>query len=149
MHGDKIISALIGLVGAVSNNGKTDNTDSIVRDAFLQLKDCENEEDIQRVVHRLHKEKYAIAPDCRICQNPCGNTSDYDLSRFYDADEHIRSVKERLIETIYTNLSLSDTVSELVYRGIAYIGFDLGEEAYDKIICDLLKERKESIDLSN
>ena len=141
MQGDKIISALVGLVGAVSNNGKTDNTDLIVRDAFLQIKDCQNEEDIEKVVNRIHEEKYTIAPDCRTCLNPCGNTSDYDLSAFYNADEHIRSIKEQLIETIYTNLSLSDTVSELIYKGIAYVGFELSEESYNKIIYDLLEER--------
>lgn len=141
MQGDKIISALVGLVGAVSNNGKTDNTDLIVRDAFLQIKDCQNEEDIEKVVNRIHEEKYTIAPDCRTCLNPCGNTSDYDLSEFYNADEHIRSIKEQLIETIYTNLSLSDTVSERIYKGIAYVGFELSEESYNKIIYDLLEER--------
>ena len=60
MQGDKIISALVGLVGAVSNNGKTDNTDLIVRDAFLQIKDCQNEEDIEKVVNRINEEKYTI-----------------------------------------------------------------------------------------
>ena len=34
MQGDRIISALIGLVGAMSNNGKTERTDSVVREAF-------------------------------------------------------------------------------------------------------------------
>ena len=33
MQGDSIISALIGLVGAVSNNGKTEQTDSVIREA--------------------------------------------------------------------------------------------------------------------
>ena len=28
---EKIISALIGLVGAVSNNGKTDETDNVIK----------------------------------------------------------------------------------------------------------------------
>ena len=35
MTGDRIISALIGLVGAVSNNGKTEQTDVVVREALL------------------------------------------------------------------------------------------------------------------
>lgn len=142
MQGEKILSALIGLVGAVSNNGKTDNTDSIVRDAFLQIKNCQNEEDIKKVVNRIHLEKNIIAPDCRTCLNPCGNTSDYDLSKFYNTDKHIQSIKEQLIETIYTNLYLSDNVSELIYKGIAYVGFELSEESYSKIIYDLLEERK-------
>ena len=37
MQGDSIISALIGLVGAVSNNGKTEQTDRVIREAFLCL----------------------------------------------------------------------------------------------------------------
>ena len=40
MQGDSIISALIGLVGAVSNNGKTEQTDRVIREAFLCLKDA-------------------------------------------------------------------------------------------------------------
>ena len=39
MQGDRIISALIDLVGAMSNNGKTERTDSVVREAFLRLTD--------------------------------------------------------------------------------------------------------------
>lgn len=34
MTGDKVISALIGLVGAVSNNGRTEQTDEVIREAF-------------------------------------------------------------------------------------------------------------------
>ena len=40
MQGDSIISALIGLVGAVSNNGKTEQTDRVIREAFLCLTDA-------------------------------------------------------------------------------------------------------------
>ena len=43
MQGDRIISALIGLVGAMSNNGKTERTDSVVREAFLRLTDGDSE----------------------------------------------------------------------------------------------------------
>ena len=46
MQGDSIISALIGLVGAVSNNGKTEQTDSVIREAFLRLKDADSEEEM-------------------------------------------------------------------------------------------------------
>ena len=47
MQGDSIISALIGLVGAVSNNGKTEKTDSVIREAFLCLTDAGSEEEIR------------------------------------------------------------------------------------------------------
>ena len=80
MQGDRIISALIGLVGAMSNNGKTERTDSVVREAFLRLTDGDSEEE---TVQKIHAEKFAIAPDCTNCLNPCGNTSDYDMAQFY------------------------------------------------------------------
>lgn len=97
MQGDRIISALIGLVGAMSNNGKTERTDSVVREAFLRLTDGDNEEE---TVQKIHVEKFAIAPDCANCLNPCGNTSDYDMAQFYAADVKIIAAKRDLIEAI-------------------------------------------------
>ena len=61
MQGDSIISALIGLVGAVSNNGKTEQTDRVIREAFLCLTDAGSEEEM---VQKIHAEKFIIAPDC-------------------------------------------------------------------------------------
>ena len=43
MTGDKVISALIGLVGAVSNNGRTEQTDEVIREAFLHLREPDRE----------------------------------------------------------------------------------------------------------
>ena len=57
MQGDRIISALIGLVGAMSNNGKTERTDSVVREAFLRLTDGDSEEE---TVQKIHAEKFAL-----------------------------------------------------------------------------------------
>ena len=97
MQGDSIISALIGLVGAVSNNGKTEQTDSVIREAFLCLKDADSEEEM---VQKIHAEKFIIAPDCATCLNPCGNTSDYDMTQFYAADAKVISAKRDLVETV-------------------------------------------------
>lgn len=97
MQGDSIISALIGLVGAVSNNGKTEQTDSVIREAFLCLTDTGSEEEM---VQKIHAEKFSIAPDCATCLNPCGNTSDYDMAQFYAADAKVISAKRDLVETV-------------------------------------------------
>ena len=48
----KILSALIGLAGAVSNNGKTEHTDRVVITALLS-------EDSEEAVAAIHKEKNA------------------------------------------------------------------------------------------
>lgn len=130
MQGDRIISALIGLVGAVSNNGKTKHTDQVIREAFLWLPDAGSEEE---TVQKIHTEKFIIAPDCAACQNPCGNTSDYDMTQFYGADAKIIAAKRDLIEAIREKLSSSETVPEAVYQGIAYLGYDLEPEAYAQI----------------
>ena len=141
MQGDSIISALIGLVGAVSNNGKTEQTDSVIREAFLCLTDAGSEEEI---VQKIHAEKFIIAPDCATCLNPCGNTSDYDMAQFYAADAKVISAKRDLIEAICKKMGSSENVLEDVYQGIAYLGYDLEPEAYvqiqQKIICyDLIQ----------
>ena len=97
MTGDKVISALIGLVGAVSNNGRTEQTDEVIREAFLHLREPDRDEDM---VRQIHAAKNVIAPDCAVCKNPCGNTSDYDMTQFYGADEKVVGAKQKLIETI-------------------------------------------------
>ena len=136
MQGDSIISALIGLVGAVSNNGRTEQTDSVIREAFLRLKDADSEEEM---VQKIHAEKFSIAPDCATCLNPCGNTSDYDMAQFYAADAKVISAKRDLVETVCKKLGSSENVPEDVYQGIAYLGYDLEPEAYaqiqQKIMC--------------
>ena len=136
MQGDSIISALIGLVGAVSNNGRTEQTDSVIREAFLRLKDADSEEEM---VQKIHAEKFIVAPHCATCLNPCGNTSDYDMAQFYAADAKVISAKRDLVETVCKKLGSSENVPEDVYQGIAYLGYDLESEAYaqiqQKIMC--------------
>lgn len=139
---EKIISALIGLVGAVSNNGKTDETDKIIKKALMSIKNGENEDS---VVDMIHKEKFTIAPDCATCLNPCGNTSDYDIKKLKNASEDVRNAKLNLINALcemvvslkYDELSddeHSDNVlPDDAYRAIAYLGYDLAVESYDEI----------------
>ena len=68
MTGDKVISALVGLVGAVANNGRTKQTDEVIGEAFLHLREPDREEDM---VRQIHAAKNVIAPDCAVCKNPC------------------------------------------------------------------------------
>lgn len=133
MQGEQIISALIGLVGAVSNNGKTEQTDGVIRKAFLQIRSGGSE---QETVEEVHREKFAISPDCTICKNPCGNTSDYDMDRFHEASEPIRNRKLELIKLIgdYLESVQEEKLPDRIYQGIAYLGYDLEESAYVDLI---------------
>ena len=135
----KVLSALIGLCGAVSNNGKTENTDRVVLEVILS-------QEPEKAVRRIHEEKYKISPDCASCPTPCGNTSDGDLSRWNEAPEHIRRLKEEVMaglgrmaearaKSMTENLCRTQEpeVPEVVYRAISWLGyvslnFELGEE---------------------
>jgi hypothetical protein len=131
MNNKRIISALIGLVGAVGNNGKTEHTDAIVRAALLAV-----DSDVQ--VELIHREKYAISPSCETCQFPCGNTSDYDMERFDQAPEEIRNMKRQLIEEM-KRIAAGDRLPDAVYKAISYLGYDLNKESYEILLEELKK----------
>ena len=122
----KIVCALIGLTGAVSNNGKTQHTDAVVRDALLSS-------DADEAISRIHREKYLISPNCETCQSPCGNTSDYDMARFEQAPDGIRQLKEQIIDEL-SRLAGVKPLPELVYKAIAYLGYDMTEETYRELL---------------
>ncbi|MCI5858143.1 MAG: hypothetical protein MR016_12400 [Agathobacter sp.] len=127
----KIVSALIGLAGAVSNNGTTENTDAVIEKALL------SEEDEQELVELIHTEKFQISPNCATCENPCGNTSDYEVEKFEECDADIQTEKDKLFDTIVSYLTRrdkSDAIPELIYRAIAYLGYDLEVKSYEKMI---------------
>ncbi len=135
MDNPRIISALIGLCGAIGNNGKTEQTDSIVMQALL---DADSEE----IVSRIHKEKFTISPNCADCQFPCGNTSDYDMKRFYHAtQEEIQSKLEMLdeLKNLMRRLQRENCprLPDAAYQAIAYLGYELAAESYQKLTEEL------------
>ena len=129
----KTLSALIGLVGAESNNGKTEDTDAIVRQALLRM----HEEDWSQ---RIREEKFRIAPNCATCSAPCGNTSDYPMERFESWSADQRAIREQVIGELQRIAAVErDSLPEIVYRAIAYIGYDLEEDAYQRLLEDMKK----------
>lgn len=102
MKEDKIISALIGLVGACNNNPKTATTDGLLIKALAFPLICPEYDDraLQEILNDIYSEKNSVAPGCAECTAPCGNTSDYDMSRIYEADDGIRKVKLQVLEKL-------------------------------------------------
>lgn len=137
MQGDSIISALIGLTGAVSNNGRTEETDRVIREAFLEMETGEREEEM---VQKIHAVKNAIAPDCAVCKNPCGNTSDYDMTQYYDVEQEVLAEKKKLIEVLQKRLKSTEHVTDDIYRGIAWLGYRLEPEQYRELRIELEKD---------
>lgn len=137
MEDNKIISALIGLVGACNNNPKSKYTDRIVIKALaLPLTRPEADtETLQSFIEEIYAEKYTVSPGCAACQTPCGNTADYDMNRIYEAEADIRDLKlkmlsalEELAAELYSRHkpdSLSEESMEIFYKVLAYISFDM------------------------
>ena len=169
MKSEKIISALIGLAGAVSNNGKSENTDEVVRNALLSIRlevdepetakseadtsemvkpkadtseTDKSEGDEAEIVDLIHKEKFKISPNCATCQFLCGNTSDYDMARFNESEENIKAWKMKLIAAMQDYLTEGNEVTEMIYRGISFLGYELDESAYANLINKINESRK-------
>jgi len=145
---DRIISALIGLAGACSNNPKTAATDSLVLKAlaFPLLRPEYDDAALRKIVEDIYAEKNSVAPGCAVCTAPCGNTSDYDMSRIYEADESIRKIKLQILENLrklaaYACRRESGKIPHMdigfFYKALLYVSYDM-EEA------DLLRLLKEA-----
>ena len=136
---DKIISALIGLAGACSNNPKTADTDCLVLKAlgFPLLFPEYDDNALLSIVNDIYSEKYTIAPGCAECAAPCGNTSDYDMRRIYEADEPIRKAKllvlaklQKLAAYAYRSQeaeAASSPNTEFFYKALLYVSYDMEE----------------------
>ncbi len=149
MSEDRIISALIGLVGACNNNPKTAGTDSLVIKAlaFPLLYPEHGEKALQQMIDDIYSEKNTVAPGCAKCAAPCGNTSDYDMRRIYEADDAIRKVKLRILEKIQKLAAyichnqesgiISNTDSEFFYKALSYISYDMDEAVFLGLLDEL------------
>ena len=144
MQENRIISALIGLIGACSNHPKTENTDHLVIKALASSLDPNTTNEI---ADEIRTEKNRIAPGCMTCALPCGNTSDFDMDRIYKADEEIRNTKldilSEISETakyIYKNeVPLSEKEIDFFYKALSYISYDLKKDS----LLSLLDEANE------
>lgn len=146
---DKVISALIGLVGACGNNPKTDATDSVVIKALAYPVAGQESDDqsLSGIISEIYAEKNAVAPDCAVCACPCGNTSDYDMNRIYEAETEIRDLKlellsrcRRLAVCVYGNRDLENKVqidSTVFYKMLSCISYDLEKEQLLELLDEL------------
>ena len=151
MREDKIINALIGLVGACNNNPKTADTDSLVINALAFPLLCPGDDDkaLQEMVDDIHSEKNCVAPGCAICAAPCGNTSDYDMRRIYEADDVIRKVKLQILEEIQKlaayvccNQQFGRTLcidNRLFYKALSYVSYDMDEVGLLELLDEVKK----------
>ena len=134
---DKLTGALIGLARTTDGNTQpTENTYKLlIKGLFTTITNVNfNEETLNALIDEVHAEKEKIVPNCSTCGSPCGRNDDYDMTKIWDADEDIRSLKSLILFGIrgmaayayhagvlgYTN----DEVNNFIAKALFAIGED-------------------------
>ena len=89
---------IVGLARATTSEPKTDDTDEVLNAGLRLLAQPDvPEEKLQRMLTIVRTEKHRVAPNCATCAMPCGNTTDYDLTRLWNAPQAVRTLKLRML----------------------------------------------------
>ena len=135
---DKLTGALIGLARATEGNEHmvTDSTAAvIVEGLFATLTNVNfDSTDLLGLIGKVEIEKKKLVPDCFHCASPCGRTNDYDLSKLWNADEDIRSLKSLILFGIrgiaaYAHHAAvlgykDEVIHRFLYKALIAIGID-------------------------
>ena len=103
---DQLTGALIGLARATDGNTQPteDTYKLLVKGLFTTITNVNfNEVTIQALIDEVHAEKEKLVPNCSDCGAPCGRNDDYEMSKVWDADEDIRSLKSLILFGIRMN----------------------------------------------
>ena len=124
---DQLTGALVGLARTCVSNEKTPDTDRLLL-AGLAATMGEDPEELQGWVNRIREEKHRVAPNCAFCAAPCGNTSDYDLARLWNAEPAVRDAKIQMLAGLRQLAALIQTAAseelELIYRALYLLAED-------------------------
>ena len=140
MQKDNIIGVLIGLVGACENNPKTENTDKLILTALAS-----NESDDAKIIEQLRTEKNIISPGCATCATLCGNTSDYNMNRIYNAQLSLRDLKQQVLAEIrqlatdflQSGVTLTDESMSIFYKSLSYVSYELKEQTLLELLTEI------------
>ena len=137
---DQLTGALIGLARAADTNTPTASTHrAVIEGLFTTLTNVNfSEETVRQQIDTVRREKALLTPNCGACACPCGRTDEYDLSKLWETDEDIRSLKSLILFGLrgmaayaYHAMVLGYTdeeVNRFFYEGLFAIGEDWGME---------------------
>lgn len=143
---DELVGALIGLARTCDTNPPTDQTEGLLL-AGLHLSDPEvqaSDEQLRRLIDRVHADKALVSPNCMNCASPCGKNFDYDMSRMDAADDAVREAKLVLLDNLRT-LGHRGRMSQLVYDGLFALAEDWDAEAFGWYISESAKAAREEL----
>ncbi len=149
----QLAGILIALSKACYMHAKSPNTDQLIIQSLSMIAPDSgaDEKDIVDQIALARQEKDTVAPGCRTCASPCGNTQDYDFNLLEQCEEEIRQIKYDILSSLQSIcFSIKDLTSDeiradiiqLIHRGLSVISYDLPISRLQATLDDLqaLKE---------
>ena len=148
---DELTGALIGLARACANNERKETTDRVVIEGlFTTVTNVAfDDESIREMISKVNAEKSKIVPDCAACASRCGNTDNYDMTRMWNANEDIRSLKSLILFGIrgmaayaYHAMVLGykdSEVNDFFYKALFVLAEDWGMEELLPVVMEVGK----------
>lgn len=145
---DELTGALIGLARVCPDSARTDHTDRIIIEGlFATLTNVNFDDDsIRSLIVRANGEKSLRMPGCGGCVSQCQNTENYDMSRLWNENEDIRSLKSLILFGIrgvaayaYHAAVLGckdEEVNRFFYRALSAVGEDWGMDELLPIVLE-------------
>ena len=146
---DELTGALVGLAKSCGNNPKTEDTTGIlIEGLFTTITNVNfNDETLREMIAKVHAEKQRIVPNCATCASPCGNTSDYEMKKLWNADEDIRSLKSLILFGIRGMAAYAyhaavlgyedEEVNDFFYKALSILGYDMDMEQLLPVVLEV------------
>ncbi|QIB70694.1 hydroxylamine reductase [Aminipila butyrica] len=137
---DDLTGALIGLARAYDGKlGSEKATRLIIDGLFTTVTNVSfNDKTLNELIAEVEAAKEAAVPGCSGCGSVCGRNDNYDLTKLWDDNEDIRSLKSLILFGLrgmaayaYHAMVLGYTDEEVngfFYKALCVIGEDLGME---------------------
>ena len=135
---DQLTGALIGLARATEGNEDIVSASTarvVVEGLFTTLTNVSFDNDaILKLIGRAEEEKQKLVPRCYSCASACGRNDNYDMTKLWEADEDIRSLKSLILFGIRGVAAYAyharvlgyqdDQVHQFLYKALFAIGQD-------------------------
>lgn len=141
----ELVGALVGLAKACNVHLKTENTDNIIIQSLAGI--FQNEQQLEELLQKVREEKFAVAPDCATCLNPCGNTDEFNLDELWNPEisQNVRNLKIELLQVSYKlafeilngNMKNTEAAIKSLYKALCVISYDVTEERVRIVLGEL------------
>lgn len=156
---DELTGALIGLAKACESNPHDESvTDIIVEGLFTTITNVNfNDETIRKITEKVRKKKYEVVPNCSVCTAKCGNTDDYDVTKIWNEQEDIRSLKSLILFGIRGMAAYAyhanvlgyrdNTVNDFFIKALCILSYDLNKEELLKVVTEAEEVKHKCMEL--